>query len=191
MRYVLNICLLLLLAFPAFAAEDEGLYDPPPPAGAAWVRNLTGAPLELGATSLSDEAYHMVMQGDYDLAGQPVSIKAGARYSIAPNGLVLTDPELENRARSLLVLYNLTNMPALDLMTADGKLTVVSGVAAGQVSSRMVQPVQVELAIGSDGNFLSNLDPITLQRGASYSIIASDNAGGLAVSLILNETARP
>lgn len=39
MRFVLNFLLAFLcLLAPALAGEDEGLYEPPPPAGSAWLR---------------------------------------------------------------------------------------------------------------------------------------------------------
>lgn len=185
--------LLALIAMPAFA-EDEGLYPAPPPAGAAWVRNLGEGSFSIGSQSMADKAYHMVMQGRYEVDNERLNIKAGLHYSVIRDGsgkpLLRVDPELENRARSLLVFYNLSEQPALELATADDKLTIISGVMQQEMASRMVQPMPVELAIRLNGRQAVKLQSVVLKRGAVYSIIATGTGDTVKGSLMENTTAQ-
>lgn len=178
----------LLAAFPAFAAGiDDGLYAPPPPPEAAFVRYLGDETVELGGVRLEGHRYALIKQGEYTLNRHSLQIEAGKRYSLSASSALLSDPQLENRSRSLLVLYNFTDKPALDLVTADGKLTILSAVARNSNASRVVQPLQVELAVAVDGMQLGKLAPVALERGGSYSVIASGSGEALRLQLVAAE----
>jgi len=198
LRWLKLALVLLLASMPAMAAEDDGLYAPPPPAGAAWVRVIGAEDIHLGEHVLSGVAYEMIMQGGFTISHhstvQHVQIEAGKHYTIAAIGtqpVLLTDPPLENRARAMLVLYNFTDRPALDLITADGQLKVVEGVATQTSGSRMVQPIIVKLAVAVNGQTVKELNELQLQRGESYSIIATGTGDAITAELMQNTTEQP
>lgn len=189
------IRVLLALSFIPFAAfaEDEGLYPAPPPADAAWIRNLDSSSVKVGNVTVSGNAYQMLAQGEYRVEGERLSIRAGYHYSLLRglNGKpeVLTDPELENRSRSLLVFYNLSQQPALELTTADGRQSIISGVMQREMASRMVQPMAVVLAV-KDGDNSVKLAPIVLKAGSVYSVIATSNGAMIGAGISENITAQ-
>ncbi len=185
---------LVLLAVPANAAGiDDGLYAPPPPADAAFVRYLGDDAIALGGVKLEGQKYQLVKQGAYTLSRHNevagLQVDAGKRYTLsAYTGLhLLQDPQLENRSRSMLVLYNFTDKPALDLVTADGKLSIINGVGANMNGSRVVQPLQVDLAIAANGSQIAKIEPIALERGGSYSLIATGSGDAIALQLLKPE----
>lgn len=193
MRFVLNFLLAFLcLLAPALAGEDEGLYEPPPPAGSAWLRYVGQGELSIGSLHLVAPTYALIMQGSYTAAVAseqiPVVIGAGHRYTLAGSPLYLfEDPVLENRARSLLVVYNLSDRPAISLTTADSKLTVLKDIVPHKAFSRMVQPIKVALAIKEGENLLATLPELQLERGASYSIIVQGAGSAVTARLLKNE----
>lgn len=199
MLYWLNALLLLFITAGAAQASavDDGLYAPPPPAGAAWVRVLGGSTVQLGEHILSGPAYEMVMQGNYTLShrstAQMVQIEAGKHYSFSTytaQPQLLTDPQLENRARALLVLYNFSDRLALDLITADGQLKVIENVSVQANGSRMVQPINVRLAVSANGEVLKELQEVQLQRSVSYSVVVSGAAANITAELIEENTTK-
>ncbi len=190
---------LLLVGTPAMAAEDEGLYAPPPPAGATWIRYIGEGSLSLKDVSLTEREYRQVMQGRYTVSQHSavanIALEAGKYYTLSSLGgrslNLLTDPTLENRARAMLVLYNFTDKPALDLITADGELKVIEGVTVQANGSRMVQPINVKLAVAINGQVITELNELQLQRGETYSIIAAGTGDAITAELMQNTTEQP
>lgn len=187
------VAALLLLAAPALAAgPDDGLYPPPPPTGTAYLRYIGEGSLDVGNLQLIGARYMPLMQGSYTAAHEansvPVQLEADRHYTVvAGEGgqlVFLPDPELENRARALLAVYNLTDQPALNLVTADGKLTVVEGIGLKAVGSRMVQPVKASLALAANGNILTSVDTLTLESNTVYTIIASGSGAAITATII-------
>lgn len=213
----------LFLSGGARAAEDEGLYDPAPPAGAAFVRVMDvregaapGSTQAAGpalAVELDDQkvnvpkegtsAYHVVMQGDRQAtlgpARFPFTIFAGRFYTLvvegapaAPRLSVLADPNPDNPAKAILVLYNFTDREALRLATADGRTTVIPAVTRGMNASQDVNPLTVGLGVGEPGGgVLATLAPIALERGEVYGLIARGTGKTLQLHLVRGQTARP
>lgn len=208
--WIAVFCALFVLVGMAHAADEtEGLYAPPPPADAAYVRvidpnkTITGAGIKLGGQNLtaSDSgigSYHVITQGQYDLAGQAVlQVMAGRSYSYVlgaagqKNGLLLEDNADVSGAKAKLVLYNLTDVPALTLSTADGALKVIESVAPSATGQRQVKAMQVALAVTDGSATLGTTPAVQLERGQIYSIIAFKNSkGDVVVHLEQNQVAR-
>ncbi len=202
-----------VLAGGARAAEDEGLYAPAPPAGAAFVRflDVTSGPKAL-TLQLADQKfnapkggaspYRVVMQGEQTAtlgpSSLPVTLFAGYFYSVIARGVssaptlsVLPDPASGDPAKAQLVLYNFTDREALRLATADGKTTILPAVAQGANGSRAVNPLQVTLGVGeAGGSMLAGVAPVQLERGLTYSVIASGSGKEIQATLAKGETAR-
>ena len=175
-------------AAPAIAADD--LYAAAPPAGSAFVRVVHAKP---GAASLTASiggksagsigfgqasAYVVVPQGAREaaLGGEttPMTVAAGGFYTVAltPQGMVVvTDGTNSNLAKALISVYNFSGKPTLDLKTPDGAQTVVAGVAGGASGSRAVNPLTTGLLVTSGAETVWTQPPVTLDRGAAYSLI--------------------
>lgn len=181
-----NFTLLLALLTSVAAAEDNGLYDPVPPAGSAFVRVVGSPAATLGGKSVSADrgmasAYVVIPQGEFDArvgaAGSKLKVEAGKFYSVVASGsklTLLTDPNAENRAKALLTVYNLSKSTAVDLKTADGKTAVVAGVRGGESGSRAVNGVTADLAVFNGAKALGTLKGVKLERGNTYAIVVTD-----------------
>ena len=187
----IGLCLVWGLIWAS--AQDEGLYAPAPPADAAFVRIFSTRQGEmtptLGDTSFQALAYgkvspyRVVLQGDADLTAGNVtdtlSLQAGRFYTVivGENASLLEDPTLENRAQTLLLLYNTSSEP-VNLKTADGSTDVIPDVAPGEVGSIPVNPISVAFGAFRGDDALTTFDEVQLERSAAYStfVLPDDTA---------------
>jgi alginate O-acetyltransferase complex protein AlgF len=172
----------------AFAADD--LYAAAPPAGSAFVRVVHAKPgaaaaaATVGGKSAGSvafgqaSAYIVVPQGEREAAvggaTSKLTVAAGGFYTVAltASGVtVVADGTNSNLAKALLSVYNFSGKPTLDLKTADGAQTVVAGVAGGAAGSRAVNPLTTGLLVTSGAETVWTQPPVTLDRGAAYSLI--------------------
>ncbi|AWN22971.1 hypothetical protein DKM44_06795 [Deinococcus irradiatisoli] len=179
-------------------AQDAGLYEPAPPANSAFVRVLNSSTAMLGNKTVTAEKnaaspYVVIPQGDFtakvgDLSDK-LKVEAGKFYSVIQNGnklVLLTDPSADNRAKALLVIYNLSKNVSIDLKTADGKTAVVSGVKPGESGSRAVNGITVDLAAFSGSKMLESLKGVKLERGNAYALVLTD--AGLTLTASTTKT---
>ncbi len=186
----------MILFVPLLAladAQDEGLYAPAPPANAAFVRVLNAAEdsgdvtASFGDTGFEALAYgavspyRVVLQGAAELRAGSVSatleLAAGRFYTVVLEdaATLLQDPTLENRAQTLLVLYNVSAQP-VNLKTADGTTAVIPDVAPGELGSVAVNPISVAFGAFAGSAALTAFDEVQLERGAVYStFVLQDN----------------
>lgn len=195
MKNLMTICALSVST--AVAQDLQGLYAPAPPPDSAFVRllNATSAPLKatLGgkdatAPKTGIGTYLVIPQGSVVLKSGSVSVSApvvaGKFYSAVWTGKtfkLMTDSSADDRAKALLTVYNLSKAPALDLKTADGKLSVVSGVKPGQSGSRAVNGITVDLAAFSGAKAVATFKGVALERGNAYAIVVTDAGSSLTV----------
>jgi alginate O-acetyltransferase complex protein AlgF len=197
MRKIITGCGIMVLsavAMPAFA-QDQGLYDPLPPEGSAFVRFISES-AESGSkqakandkgydylNSKQVSSYYVIPQGSVKTAigaaTKDFNAESGKFYTVVLNEggalEVKDDPKNENEAKSQIVFYNLTDKPDLSLKTADGKVEIVPPLSAGQVGDKQINPVKVSIAIFDGDKKLKDLGPVSLERGASYSAIAMND----------------
>ena len=175
------------------SAQDEGLYAPAPPADAAFVRILNIGQAEvtptLGDTGFQALAYgkvspyRVVLQGDAELTAGDVTdtlkLQAGRFYTVTvgDRASLIEDPTLENRAQTLLLLYNTSDKP-VNLKTADGSTDVIPDVAPGEVGSIPVNPISVAFGAFRGSEALTKFDELQLERSAAYStfVLPDDTA---------------
>jgi alginate O-acetyltransferase complex protein AlgF len=188
-------------------AQEQGLYAPAPPADAAFVRvihALESAPsvsVSVGDTSYGEVAfaqaspYRVVLQGTRTITAgdtsQDLEVQAGKFYTLAVTSsgvTVLEDANSSNRAKALLLLYNLSDLPSIDLKTADGKTDVLLGVGPGAQKSIEVNGITVDLAVSSEGQELQAFPGVSLERGAAYSAIVLGTASAPTVIWVQSET---
>lgn len=188
------------------ADETEGLYAPPPPADAAYVRlidtshQVSQASITLGAVSLAVGqdgvgAYSIIKQGQYDVAlgklKSTLNVEAGRYYTVVVSKeavALVNDEASASGAKATLVFYNLSTQAPLSLVTADGALTVVEGVAAGASGSRQVRAMAVELAVRAADQSMVKLAATELERGQIYSIVATTGQDKPIHAIIVKNT---
>ena len=154
--------------------------------------------------------YYVVLQGEHTMQlksdtfnlSQEVEILAGHFYSVAvtanaasdddqasPASLtLLEDPLNTNRAKTLLVLSNVSAAEVVDLKTADGSVDVLLGVEPFSNASIPVNPIQVDLATFVDGEVVTMFEGLVLERGAIYTTIVLDGNEGQEAIWVLTET---
>ena len=201
---------LLVVGRPATADGDERLYLPEPPPSSAFVRwllphseerssGVPDAPPRIDAVPVpaaawaAAPAYVVVAQGLHRLrvpgdAGppSPARFEAGAFYSVVARPgdalRVLRDPPGPDRSRAALVLYNLSDAARASLVTSEQALSVVDGVAPGELGARSVNAVRIGLDVRADGRLVRRFPDIVLERGRVHSFVvegsARDEAGG-------------
>jgi alginate O-acetyltransferase complex protein AlgF len=204
----LTIICFAILFFGSVVAQDEGLYAPAPPADAAFIRIIHAAPDAAAVSAnISDVAYgklsfataspyKVVLQGSRTLSAgdmsQDLEVAAGKFYTLAltANGVVvLDDATSTNRAKALLSLYNLSDIPSIDLKTADGKTEVLMGVGSGTEKSIEVNGSTVDLAVLNAEAELQAFPGVSLERGAAYSALVLGTAATPTVIWVQSETA--
>ena len=200
----------LLLFSPALAQNAaDGLYAPDPPPDSAFVRiiNATGTDLtaslgmkKVSASKGSASPYTVIPQGKVAASvgklSQPLNVKAGTFYSLAITGSAAT-PKLSlledtgnaNRAKALIAVYNLSKLPAVEFKTADGKTSVIAGVAPGSTKARAVNGIKADLAVFGPAGLITAFKEIQLERGAAYAVIVSDVGGKPAATWVQSTTA--
>ena len=186
----LAFALMGLCAAPAFANVDEGLYDPLPPEGSAFVRfvNVSGESGSKPVTAqgkVYDYLDPKETSAYYALPGETLKVdiggtakefdaEAGKFYTVALEGgqlAVFEDRQSENRAKAQITLYNFSPDADLALKTADGKVEVISPVDADQSDSREINPVKVPLAVYNGDQVVADLGALSLERSQSYSVL--------------------
>ena len=204
LHFFTPLCL-MVLSFTL--AQDGFLYDPSPPADAAFIRVIHANPttdaerVSIGETrfdelSFSEESpYRVILEGTTSItmssAEQDFTVEAGNFYTVAltQNGIkVIEDTVNENRAKALLTLYNLSDIPTVDLKTADGATDVILGVMPMSENSIEVNGISVALGVFSEGEALQLFDEVKLERGAAYSAFVMGSADSPTVIWVQSET---
>lgn len=190
---------LTLLAFPAFAENaDKGLYDPVAPKGAVFLRffntQSTDATVSAAGKSygslkpLAASPYYVQKKGDIslDINGKKAdtTVDADQYYTAVTSGdsvVLIKDQALANRAKALVLFYNLTDKDKLTLKTADGKVEVIPAQAKGASAGREMNGVKVTFGVFDGDTKLAELPESLLERGKAYSVIATAGADGKTV----------
>lgn len=191
MRFAFLITFVVLACLPvaARADKDQGLYDPRPPAGSAFVRFFNAADKPMNATiggksygdvpAIAASPYYVQKQGRVEfktgLKVLPLALEGGAFYTVITdaggNPLLHKDTVATDPAKAMLVLYNLTSDIPLALRAKDGMVTVVDHVAKGKSAHRGINAVKVDLSVTGEGEkVVHRFDPLVLEQARTYSI---------------------
>lgn len=196
MKYLIAGILILLSS--ALAQDTHGLYAPASPPDSAFVRLINASALPLSAAlngkvtlvpKASIGTYLIIPQGSVAAKSGKVSmnlpVSAGKFYSAVWNGKtfrLMADASADDRAKALLTVYNLSKAPLLDLKTADGKLSVVSGVKPGESGNRAVNGITVDLVAFNGPKMVATFKGVSVERGSAYAIVVTDSGSSLTVS---------
>jgi len=78
----------------------------------------------------------------------------------------------------MIILYNLSSAPAVDLRTLDGAQAVVAEVTPGTQQSRVVNPLEVDLGVFVGGELVQGVEGLELGQGRVYRMIVSAQGEG-------------
>lgn len=183
---------LALSATAAQANPDTGLYDPLPPEGSAFVRYINdfedkGSEKAIANGKTFDyldykevSSYFVVPEGNVKAAiGEQTTsfdVEAGKFYTVvltgANNLIVNTDMVNDNRSKSQISFYNLTDDKDLTVKTSDGKVEIVPLTSVNKAGDRQINPVKVSLGVFDGDVLIKDLGDVSMERAASYSIVA-------------------
>ncbi|SDO19176.1 alginate O-acetyltransferase AlgF [Pseudomonas jinjuensis] len=189
----------LALALSAFGAQagEGALYGPQAPKGSAFVRAYNAGNSELsvsvGNAALNDVSplgssdFKFLPPGNYtaQVGSQslPVKLDPDSYYTLVsqPGGQpkLVPEPPFRNKQKALVRVQNLSGSK-LTLKTADGKTAVVSDVAPQSHGDREINPVKVNLALFDGDRKVSDLKPVSLERGEVVCLYVTGNAGKLS-----------
>ena len=194
MRLLFALILCLGVSVTAHANMDDGLYDPLPPEGSAFVRFINVAAeknaIQVGVNGKSYASlqkheispYFIVKQGSADVnfgdLKHQFEAEAGKFYTVtgADDLKFIEDEANDNRTKSQILFYNLSNHENLSLKTKDGKVGILENIAQYESNSRQINPVKIEVAIFEGDTKIKDIEPQSLERGMAYSaIIFADN----------------
>lgn len=189
----------LALGVSAFSAlaDEGGLYGPQAPKGSAFVRAYNAGASELdvsvGNTALNDVAplgssdFKFLPAGNYNAqvgsASVPVKLESDRYYTLVSQPgaepRLVEEPAFKNKQKALLRVQNLSDAK-LTLKTADGKTAVVADVAPQGRGEREINPVKVGLALFDGNRKVSDLKPVSLQRGEVVCLYVTGSGGKLS-----------
>ncbi|MFP4549626.1 MAG: alginate O-acetyltransferase AlgF [Spirochaetales bacterium] len=197
------VCAVFALLLATSLSAQEGLYGSGAPDDAAFVRVVNAADgqgeistsigeAEFGPLSFAEvSAYRPVATGLFAVrvGDQEVELVAqnGIYYTIAvtsSGAMIFEDPEHTDPAESQVFLYNLLADSPARLYAADRGAEVIGAVEPGSSSQVSINPVAVELVVGSSGEDIANVGDPSLERGQSYSVFVYSN-GSAADALLV------
>lgn len=204
----LTLTILALLPHAA-RAQDEGLYDPAPPEGSAFVRLInamdSAAALAVDGKKLNKTesgtvgAYVPFASGKVNLSVSAITAahelaKGGFYSALFYNGalIVVADTAIANPAKSQIAFYNFTPAPA-SLKTADGKAEIVAVTAPGESGYREINPVEITLGAftaDSADKPAAQTGPVILKRGVPMAVLFLPQDGALTVLTLKTFEAR-
>lgn len=181
------------LGLPA-QAQQTRLYDPQPPANAAYVRVIavTGGDYDvwvdqkarLTKVASGTPSPYMVLppgsqQVEVRAGGQqvsvPVTTQASRSFTIllpelkADKATVVSDKTNSNRLKALIMAYNLGPVAA-DVATADGQTSIFKALAPNAGNGLVVNPIVLDYKASGDGHTLGS-GRMEMAPGGAYTIV--------------------
>lgn len=206
-RFISALFLFALSISHVYAATDQELYDPKPPADAAFVRfiNLEKTALDVSGGGIaqkkvapsSSSDFFVVTQGKQNFAygskSTDIEIEAGKYYTIALSDAkttVVKDGILSSPAKSMLYFYNFSTEEDLSLFAPKQNVEIFKAVNTDAGTSREINPLELELSVRQNGKDIAMLAPITLKRRTGYSIIAFPAEEGIKAVVVENSVGK-
>lgn len=195
------------------------LYDPEPPADSAYVRVIAVAAGEAltvqvdgkvrGARLMPDVAgdYMVIAAGKHVITlsasghreaqySTTLDVSAGHAVTLAftpedAKPVLFEDHANANKLKAVLAVYQLnTQFGSLDIRSADGKVSVFSGLAPHTMRTLTVNPVKITLAAFREARSLASM-PLDMAAGGTYSILLLPAPhDGLRVQVVQNKVER-
>lgn len=210
-KLILTLAALMVLPTSHVLANlnaDNGLYDPVPPPGSAFVRfvsmDTADGSKEARVNNKALEfvrfkdvsSYFVTPEGRVSTkigkVQKEFDIEAGNFYTIVLNPKqdleIFQDEENNNQAKAQVIFYNFSPQKNLSLKTGDGKVEIVPSVETGKLGARQINPVKVPLAIYEGDKMVQDLGIVSMDRSHTYSVIAFPNNEAKWVASTTNTT---
>lgn len=175
----------------AAQAQDAGLYGRAADPDASFVRvvafeqqtaTIGGKPV---SPSQGVSPYVNVDPGAVSVSSGGISatlnVEPGKYYTMtmgADGERVFSDSVKSDPAKAQLYLYNLSDLPNVDLFVPAAKAVALKGVAAGQSKDVALKaPLSLAFEVQKDGYTVASVDAIDLKRKAGYSIVITGADG--------------
>lgn len=215
-----TVAFLLLLSCRAADAQQTGLlYDPEPPANAAYVRVVvaaegpslqlmvdgkprgeaitTGAPSEYlvlpaGPHHLQLKSGRQVLQTTFEApAGKALTLAFLTRSS-ASQPLRFEDKANTNKLKAVLTVYHLAHLAGpLDVTAGTSAQTVFPAVAAGASVSRLVNPLNIRFGLAANGKPIDvPAVQLAMEYGGTYSVFIFPGKTRPQLMALLNRVER-
>ena len=185
----------------ACSLAQENLYAPGASPDATFVRALHAAPgYEDFIPTVGEEVFGTLEefgevspyfalefgQKEYTLGDitSTASFEAGRFYTLvflASEVLILEDEPLIDASRALLNFYNVSELETADLLAGEDETSVFTNVASGQVVSLAVNEADIALSVVADGELVTQLRPVMLERGVAHSVFLINGNDGAYV----------
>lgn len=186
MKFLAILSLITMMIIQsAHAGRDDGLYDPLPPPGSAFVRFVNATERDASATASlktfgevnpkNVTPYFVIRKGEVDIKfgehAADMNVEEGQFYSVILNDglLTLTDTPNAGRTKSQIQFYNLSNHETLQLKTSDGKIEITDPAAPNESRVRPINAVKLETALYHGDEQISEPSTINLKRGMVHS----------------------
>lgn len=218
-RFMLAGVASLVMMAGVVQANDQQLYDPAPPADAAFVRVVNGTAnavdVTVGSAAYAKVAkgaaatYQIVKEGEYKpsvvVAGKTseeagLKVAAGKYYTLAvvsdaadADGVALKemeDAQMSNPAKAYVYFYNLSDKANAAVRAPKFNKDVVALTATPASASRDLGQATVDLAVTADGKDVKVFSGVALQRRAGVTFVLSGAGDALEATMSTNEVKR-
>ncbi len=188
---------ILFISSSTFAHADEELYAPPAPAGSAFFRfvNIDNENATPSANQKSYKnvdpanvsSYFVIPHGDiiFNWGSEAKrALESGEYYSIiSKNGeiIILQDQKPTTALKAMISFYNLTSKDKLTLEAEMGvkHFPVFKDVEKNKNAAREMNALKLPFVVmNADNEIATKLEPMNLERGQAYSVIAYEAADG-------------
>lgn len=217
MKKSLLLSAISVLAMAGVAqANDQQLYDPAPPADAAFVRVVNGlsdaADVTVGSAAYAKvakgtaAAYQIVKEGEYTpsvaVGGKTeqepaMKVAAGKYYTLAvvqdADGVVLKemeDAQMSNPAKAYVYFYNLSDKANAAVRAPKFNKDVATVNSTPASASRDLGQATVDLAVSAEGKDVKTFSGVALQRRAGVTFVLSGAGDALEATMSTNEVKR-
>lgn len=202
---ILALCL-AGLAMPALA-QDGGLYAEVPDPNASFVRIVAA---DLSNAVVDTKTFDQLDSGisGYVVVGQPgdikvvtgvdeatVTVESGKYYSyiVAASGTatLVAEDTTSNPAQAMVSVFNLTDLPLVDLYVPAAKTVAVAGVPMdGTGSVALKAPLTLDFELRDGETVLASLTGVDLERRGGVAILLRGSAGSYEAVMATSTLAR-
>lgn len=199
---VLCVAMLALATPVTTPAQDAGLYGKPVDPNGSFVRivdidasSAVIAGAQVANFSEGVSPYVTVKPGDVEMSvgaeSTQITADPGKYYTYAKlsngEGKLYVDGVKDDPSKAQVYLYNLSDLPAVDLVVPAAKTTAIKAVASGTSQSVSLRaPLSLGFSVQQDGKTIAETAKVDLKRRAGFSIVLSGSKGDYRVVVAEN-----
>lgn len=209
MRYLFKICLTCLIlgqAAQTVQAQDAGLYKDIPDPNAAFIRIVASRVVtgQIQSQTLISQSngispYVQTEPGSttLNLGGENIALQTlpGGFYSyvlaLNGDGSLISDEIPSSPAQASLALYNLSDLPRVDLFVPQANVVALDDVRANQAAAVALKaPLTLDFEIQADGQTIAHLPQVLLTRRNGVTLLLTGAQGRYRAVAVSNTIAK-